>query len=125
MAEAVCIRCGARKSAPWRVCDRCGYDPTIDDDALLKSVYLSAGRFSEPDKKKRYRSELDRIAVSIEQGKQPTFDEVELLRLKAQKALVGSVPTSVVWRAVLRFFLPAIGLLILLFGLAYLIRKLG
>ena len=124
MAEAVCIRCGNRKPAPWGACTKCHYDPTADSEALIKSVYLSAGRFSEPDRKTRYRAELEKVAAAMEQGHQPTFEEAELIRLKAQKDFVERTTPSAAWRAVLRFFLPAIVLLTLLYGVAYLLRNL-
>lgn len=110
------------KSTPWEKCERCGYDPSRDEEGLVKSVYLSVGRFTEPRDKARYRTELDRIGAAIEGGEQATFQEAELARLRAQKSLVGRIKPSAPWGAVVRLFLPAIGLLILLFGMAYLIR---
>lgn len=124
MAEAICLRCGGSKSTPWEKCERCGYDPGADEEALVKSVYLSTGRFTEARDKVRYRMELDRIGAAIEANEQPIFAESELARLRAQKALIERIPPSAAWNAVLRLFLPAAGFLILLFGVAYLIRLL-
>jgi hypothetical protein len=124
MAEAICIRCGNKKSTPWEKCGRCGYDPSRDEDALVKSVYLSVGRFRESAAKDRYRTNLDQIGEALEAGEQPAFQESELARLKAEKAFVESVRPSAAWAAILRLFLPAVGLLILLFGIAYMIRLL-
>ncbi len=124
MAEAVCLRCGDKKPAPWRKCKRCRYDPRGDEDALVKSVYLSVGRFTDPTEQGGYRVELDRLATGIERGEPPTFPKSELDRLRAQKELFDRVGLLPVWGAVFRLFLPAIGLLILLFGIAYVLRVL-
>jgi hypothetical protein len=124
MAEAICVRCGNKKSTPWEKCGRCDCDPSRDEDTLVKSVYLSVGRFREPNAKARYRTDLDRISDALEAGEQPTFQEGELARLKAEKAFVESVRPSVAWAAILRLFLPALGFLMLLFGIAYMIRML-
>ena len=109
MAEAICVRCGNKKSTPWEKCGRCGCDPNRDEDALVKSVYLSVGRVREPDAKARYRTDLDRIGEALQAGEQPTFPESELARLKAEKAFVESVRPSAAWAAILRqFCLPLV-----------------
>ena len=124
MAEAICLRCGNRKKAPWERCKRCGYDPTAnDEESLVKSVYLSVGRFADLTDKERYRKELDQIAGDIERGDHPVFIESELVRLRAQRITTERIPSSAAWGAVLRLFLPAVGLLLLLFGIAYVIRR--
>lgn len=122
MADAICVRCGHAKSKPWATCERCGLDPVADEEVLVKSVYLSTGRFVAPEEKARYRGELDRIGAAIEGGAQPAFIDAELVRLRAQRGLVKQIPPSTAWGAVLRLFLPAIGLLILLFSIAYVVR---
>ena len=125
MAEAICLRCGNQKRAPWEKCNRCGYDPSGDEEALIRSVYLSVGRFAESERKATYRTELDRMGLVLERGEQLMFPEAELVRLRAEKKLFNSIPRSAVWGAVLRLFLPAIGLLLLLFVAAYLLRASG
>jgi hypothetical protein len=123
MATALCLRCGHNKPAPRKKCKRCGFDPTIgNDDALVRSVYLSVGRFTEAAETERYAVELDQIRADIEGGKQPTFDNTELARLRAQMSAFKEVPLSAVWGALLRLFLPAVGLILGLLVLAYLIR---
>lgn len=67
---------------------------------------------------------MDRIAEALKRGEQPSFQESELARLKAEKAFIEGVKPSAAWGAILRLFLPAIGLLVLLFGIAYIIRVL-
>lgn len=118
MAEAICLRCGNRKKAPWEKCNRCGYDPSGDEEAVIRSVYLSVGRFAESERKAAYRAELDRLGLALERGEQLMFPDAELARLRAEKKLFNSIPRSAVWRAVLRHFLPAIGLLLLLLYVA-------
>jgi hypothetical protein len=122
MAQAICLRCGKQKQAPWEKCNRCGYDPSGDEEALIRSVYLSVGRFTEPERKATYRTELDRMGLALERGEQVIFPDAELTRLRAKKKSFNSIPRSAVWGAVLRLFLPAMGLLLLLFVAAYLLR---
>jgi hypothetical protein len=123
MSDAVCIRCGNRKRAPWRRCRRCGLDPTGDPEALVRSVYLSTGRFDAPDAKRSWSAALDAIADGIEAGSAPDFDEAELRRLRAQRDAVRSVAPSAVWGAVLRLFLPGIVFLAILYGVVLLLRS--
>lgn len=118
------MQCGNKKATPWEACPKCGFDPTTNEDALVKSVFLSVGRFSKASAKARYRKALDGISATIERGEAPPFEEGELMRLKRQKALVERVPASMAWEAVVRLFLPAIGIIALLFVLGYIIRAL-
>jgi hypothetical protein len=123
MAEAICLQCGNKKSIPWKKCRQCRYDPRhdADPDALVKSVYLSVGRYDDQVEQVRYRSELDDISIKIERGEQLFFSEVELVRLRKQKVLVESIPDSAVLGALIRLFLPAVGFIALMFGLIHLL----
>jgi len=122
MADAICLRCGNSKTMPWEKCARCGYDPSDDEEAMVKSVYLSLGRFAESSDIARYRLELDQLGAALQRGEEVLFEQPEIERLKAQQALIGKVPRSVVWGAVLRLFLPAVGFILFLLLLAHLIR---
>ena len=124
MAEAICIRCGTPKKLPWQTCKRCRFDPSGDDESLVKSVYLSLGRYSKAEQKERYRSELDRIALALANGEPPMYIEQELVRLRAQKKLVERIPQSAVWGAVIRQFLPAVAMIVVIFLLIYALRTL-
>lgn len=124
MAEAICLQCGNHKHAPWEKCKRCEYDPSGDQEALVRSVYLSVGRFTDPDRKATYGAELDRMGIALERGQQPTFSEPELARLREQQKIFKSIPRPAVWGAVLRLFLPTIGLLMVLFAAVYLLKTL-
>ena len=96
------------------MCRNCGLDPADDEEALIKSVYLSVERLDDGDDLRRYRRELNELGERIRAGESPAFDEVELERLREQKRLVESVPSSAVWGAVFRLFLPAIIVMALL-----------
>ena len=121
MAEAICTRCGEEKSAPWERCTRCNLDPTLDVEILTKSVYLSAGRFSDATDQARYRLELDAMKEPIHAGEAVAFAPAELARLKAQLATLKSTEPSTAWMALIRLFLPAVMLLGFLLVLAYII----
>jgi hypothetical protein len=95
-----------------------------NEDDLVKSVYLSLGRIDDPERRKEYERELERVAEGIKNGEQPAFDSAELERLRKQKAIIESVPASSVWKAVLRFFLPGVGLLALLWVVVLALRSL-
>lgn len=114
MAKAICPRCGTPKKRPWKKCSNCGLDPAHDEDALVKSVYLSVERFEDGGDRRRYSKELDDLTVRIRAGESPSFDPEVLNRLRKQKRLVESVPSSAVWGAVFRLFLPAIVVVVIL-----------
>jgi hypothetical protein len=122
MAEAICLRCGSAKGKPWETCTRCRFDPTRDEDSLVRSAYLSVGRFDDPAEQERYRVELDRVGGEIQRGLEPAFAEAELARLARQRKEIEAISPSAVWGAVARLFLPAAVLIAALFGLAWAIR---
>ena len=113
--KAICISCGAPKRAPYKRCRRCGFSPTVNDMSLVKSVYLSTGRFAtgeetgqEVERQLRYSKELDDIGAVIRAGNQIEYDEDELTRLKKELAVMRSVPIAAVWGVVFRTFLPGL-----------------
>lgn len=124
MAEAICLRCGAAKSRPWQKCRRCGFSPEADQDCLVKSVYLSVARFDDSARAAEYEAVLDVVGKRIRAGHEPEFDLAELDRLAKQREVVESVPMSAVWGALFRFFLPGLGVLIVLVLIALYLRTL-
>ena len=63
--RAVCVRCGASKRAPNAVCPACQFDPTLNEDDLIRSVYLSTGCYADLGAQQRYLVELERASVSL------------------------------------------------------------
>ena len=124
MVDSVCPRCGTSKKRPWKACSNSCLDPADDEEALVKSVYLSVERFEDGTERRRYRKELDEIARRMRAGESPEFDEAELKRLRKQKRLVESVPASAVWGAVFRFFLPVVVVVVILV-IIIIVRRLG
>jgi hypothetical protein len=114
VADAICIFCGASKRRPADRCKECDGDPTTDVESLVKSVYLSTGRFESEDAQSQYSIELDDIGARLRRGIRVQYDANELKRLDEQRHAVQSVTRSQVWSAVLRFFLPGIIGLVLL-----------
>ncbi|HVU01153.1 MAG TPA: hypothetical protein VHE30_05350 [Polyangiaceae bacterium] len=123
MANAICIQCGSRKRAASHRCRNCGFQPG-DDEALLRSVYLSIGRYEEPDAQERYAHELDEVGQQVRSGAPPEFDSTELNRLREQLRAVRSISWFAVLNTLLRIFFPAMLLLALLFGLVFALRHL-
>ena len=125
MADAICVKCGASKPRPFSRCPTCEFDPSGDDESLVRSVYLSAGRFDDERAADAYRRELDSLGAVLRAGKTIAFDPDELMRLRMQKAAVGGIPPSAVWEAILlKLFLPAALFVGALLGLGYLLRSL-
>jgi hypothetical protein len=106
------------------ICGACGLDPTQDPEALVRSVYLSTGRFDDFDEGEAYREELAGIALQIQAGQAPSFDEADLARLREQRAHVLQVKPRFVAGALARLFLPALLFLAALWGLVFLLRAL-
>lgn len=119
MARAVCLKCGTTKATAWERCRNCGFDPTRAEDALVKSVYLSVGRYEAEEEQDTYEKQLDVMAAAIRSGEGVRYDVSELQRLRNQKrAVEAAEPWTIVWR----LFLPA-GILIGGLLIAYVILR--
>lgn len=118
MPEAVCIVCGGGKSSPWEVCSSCKFDPRSSSESLVKSVYLSTGRFEEMDRKDNYRNELSNISIKIRSGELLEYETHDIMRLRDQLKFVNRIQWYEPWVAVLEFlvkyFLKIFLLLILI-----------
>lgn len=118
---AVCLKCGESKDAPYKRCNQCGFNPT-DDDSLVKSVYLSVGRYDTPDEQSRYEYELNELAKEIRSGHEIAFDRVDIDRLRRQKIEVESVSDAGVLRYLLRVFFPGLLVLLILVGVLVVLK---
>lgn len=105
MPEAVCIVCGEGKSSPWKVCKACKFDPKARSDALIKSVYLSTGRYDNQICKDEYRNELSRISEDIKSGFTISYDESDIVRLNNQMNTVNNVKWYYPWIVVVEFLI--------------------
>lgn len=112
---AICLRCGETKDVPYEQCGRCGYQPT-NDDSLVKSVYLSLGRYDTPAEQSKYEHELKQLAKQIREGHEIAFDSEDVIRLQKQKVEVESVSDLGVFRYLTRVFFPGLLFLLILFG---------
>jgi hypothetical protein len=122
MANALCLKCGSGKRHPWRACRRCGFKPAPHSEDLVRSVYLSIGRFSDPGEAEAYQKELDEVGERIRRGDAVTFRADELARLREERDALARVPMSAVWGAVFRLFAPVIALVALVFLTTRIIR---
>lgn len=120
--HAACLKCGEGKDAPHDRCSWCGYQPVGDDD-LVKSVYLSLGRYDTQSERSQYAHELERIAQQIRIGHSPIFDAVELVRLQKQRLDVETVDDLGVLRYLIHFLLPGILIVAGLFGVLAVLKK--
>jgi hypothetical protein len=122
--EAVCLKCGEWKKAPYSKCPSCGLKPQPGSDDEIKSVYLSLGRFEDADDRKNYGDELEELATRIKTHASIDFDAADLRRLEEQRGLVRSTSPKQAWLAIFRFFLPAILFLLALALLVFLLKAL-
>jgi hypothetical protein len=120
--RAVCIACGANKEDAWEPCDQCGLNPESDEGSLIKSVYLSVGRYEDEDDRERYATELLEIANRIRKGDVIEYLPTELARLSEQKKFVDSVTGWHLVLYLLRVFLPGILIVVMLFLMAYFLQ---
>ena len=114
IGDAVCCRCGGPKEQPWETCARCHFSPLGDDNALIRSVYLSVGRYAEIQEQEAYRQTLGEMAARIENGESITIATNEAARLKLQLVQVRNLPANAPWGAVARMFAPALLTLVVL-----------
>jgi hypothetical protein len=91
---------------------------------MAKSIYLSTGRYAGLDEPEGWRSELAHLQRSLKSGQKVTYDEVELARIAATKEKLQHAPPSVAWNAVLRFFMPGVLLLAVIWLLVWFLRTL-
>jgi len=121
---AICIQCGETKKAAYQKCNACGFDPAQREEDLVKSVYLSVGRYEDEEDRQRYLEELRLMGRTLREGDEMIeYDPLELNRLEKQRRVIDAIPTSAPWGAVLRFLLPGIILLAILWFAIFLLRR--
>jgi hypothetical protein len=119
--KAICVQCGIPKEAPWRKCSKCGFTPEGED--LVKAAYCSTWRFADdPDAEIAYESELHQMGEAVQAGQSITFDESELQRIREIIDFLEAGSPGV-WRAFLRFLLPAIIFLGILYSILAILKK--
>ena len=111
MAKAICIKCGALKRAAWQICSNCSFDPRLDENSLIKSIYLSVGRFSN-DENPEYQYELDIISEKIMNGLSINYDPKCMRRIKKESKMFKTVPWHAPWIVILKVFGPIFGIII-------------
>ncbi|HVT88896.1 MAG TPA: hypothetical protein VHD56_08600 [Tepidisphaeraceae bacterium] len=128
MLKAVCISCGTSKSAPWKTCTCCGFNPSTTRNNLIKSIYLSDGRYigrkveGTPDIQK----ELFIAQNILKSGQEIEYDEAKLLEIAKFANEFERVPPSAVWGAVFRSFAPGLaflGIMLLLWLLLAMLNR--
>lgn len=118
---AVCLKCGESKDVPYKRCNQCGFSPT-DEDSLVKSVYLSLGRYDTPAEQSKYEYELKELATELRNGREIAFESEGLARLRKQKIEVESVTDVGVLRYLCRVFFPGLLFLIILLGVLVVLK---
>jgi hypothetical protein len=124
MLHAICVKCGQVKRRPYARCKSCGLDPRHDDATLVKSIYLSLGRYDDWSEHRSYSRVLETLAQDLKAGRPVTFDEQELARLENQLRVLRSVPSSAPWIALAKLFAPAVLILFALTLIVWLLRSL-
>ena len=104
---AICIKCGARKSNPYEKCPDCAFDPQHDREDLVKSVYLSLGRFDSQIDKEKYDDQLSCYSARLRSGLSVEYDQAEIERLDMQLTEVEALDDKSILNYLLRVFFPA------------------
>jgi hypothetical protein len=102
--KAICIQCGADKSTPYETCQQCLFDPKSNDEALVRSVYLSSGRFDSEGEGGDYDIELKAHAKRIRDGIAVDYDSSELERLRMELAEFKAFDDKAAIRFLFKFF---------------------
>ena len=84
---------------------------------MIRSLYLSTARFARPEEQTTYARELDEIASAIRSGASIEYDQDELRRLLSEKHLVESTNRRHIISYLVKFFAPAIILLIVIWAI--------
>jgi hypothetical protein len=91
---------------------------------MAKSIYLSTGRYAGLDEPEGWRSELAQLQRSLKSGQKVSYNEAELARTAATKEAFRRAPPSSAWNTVLRFFMPGVLLIAVIWLLVWLLRTL-
>lgn len=120
---AICLHCGTTKELPCETCLGCGFLPTDEDDSLLKSVYLSLGRYDTPNEQSGYALELVALAERLRRGEEIEYDGDDLRRLQKQKGEVEHVSYAGVAYLLFRIFIPGLLFLLVLVGVLLILKR--
>lgn len=120
---AICLKCGEEKNFPWENCSSCNFIPSGSD--LIKSVYLSQGRFDDEKMQNEYKEELKKYSLQIKKNVKIRYDKNELKRLGKEKIIIEKFNPSI-FSILFNFFLPSVilfFLIVLLLVLKYIIFR--
>jgi hypothetical protein len=87
---------------------------------MLKSVFLSEYRFSDGHMMEKWLEELEGISAALARGEAYNFSPMELDRMREVRARLASENSS--WMPLIRYFRPAVMLLLALFLLLLLLK---
>lgn len=123
MPEAVCISCGESKSHPWDVCNSCKFSPGDNLQLLVKSAYLSVGRYEDRRDQDIYRIDLLKIGQGIKSGSDTYFNKSDIDRLTHQLIMVKGVKWYQPWICVGEYFVKYTIKASIVFCVIFLIAK--
>ena len=101
---AIYIKCGARKSLPYEKCPNCAFDLQHDREDLVKSVYLSSGRFDSQSDKEKYSGELNSYSERLRSGLSIEYDQAEIERLDMQLTEIEALDDKSILSYLFQFF---------------------
>ncbi len=110
----ICMKCGGEKTNPWQECVQCKFCPAPMSDDLVKSVYLSVGRFETFEEREKYKGDLKELGGQLSRGQSILFDEAEIDRLTEQMKLVEQTKVHDLVVVILKLLVPAILFLLVL-----------
>ncbi len=114
----------SKEIASVRKCPDCAFDPQQDREDLVKSVYLSSGRFDSQSNKEKYEEQLNSYSVRLRSGLSVEYDQAEIERLDAQLTEVEMFDENLILKYLFRVFFPGILLLLFLIGVLMILKQL-
>jgi hypothetical protein len=104
------------------VCRHCGFNPRTSDIDVAKSIYLSAGRFAGAEEPPNWEFQLQQLQTELRNGGTIHYDDRELRRILVTKTALRQVRWSEPWTAILRFLLPGLIVVAVVWLLVWLLR---
>lgn len=121
---AICLKCGTKKSLPYEKCSKCDFDPQLNRDDLVKSVYLSSGRFDSESEKEHYDDVLNSYSKRLRSGLSVEYDQADIERLTMQLTEVEAFDDKSILNYMFRLLFPVILLVLFLIGVLLVLKQL-
>jgi predicted ATP-dependent serine protease len=121
MTLSICIICGTEKKRPIDKCTKCGFEPKTDEEKA-KSLMLSTAYEINGEYRGKTVEELKGIAAEIQEKGRHEFDANEVKAVIAYAQQVLAIPVQRLIIDGLRWIVPPIAILAIVYVLLLLKR---